>query len=124
MSIDSILIFWNQAIDARENWTNNLGHGDILNKSSIKPIKKKPTESNNRISKLPKARFKSLFISKKINEANIPRKIPKPPILGTGALFCFLTSTKSNKLLLKANLIIRGNEIDETIIAIKKVDII
>ena len=103
---------------------DNLGHGDILNKSSIKPIKKKPIESNNMISNFPKSRFKSLFIIKKNNEAKIPKKIPNPPIRGSGILFCFLLSTKSNILLFRANLFIRGNEINEIKNAIKVLEII
>ena len=75
---------------------------------------------NNIISNLPKRRFKSVLKIKKSNDAKIPRKIPNPPIRGIGILFCFLKSTKSNKLLFRAKLFIKGNEIDDTKRAIKK----
>ena len=52
-------------------------------------------------------------MAKKINEPIKPRNILNPPILGIGFLFCFLSSSKSNNFFFKANLYIKGNEMNE-----------
>ena len=54
----------------------------------------------------------------------MPRKIPNPPNLGIGILFCFLKSTKSKILPFMAYLFIKGNEKNETKNAIKELNII